>query len=255
MLIIKKYALLSWGLVFLSTVPAQAGEMDWLKQAEGVLNQLNQGETRSTGQSAISALSQTDMVKGLKEALRVGTARVVNQLSKRNGFEKDRNIHIPLPAQLNKVRSALETIGMADSLNDLESKINRAAERATPKAKKIFVRSIRNMTLKDANAILRGPNDAATRYFERSMSPELRNAIAPLIKRALNQVGAVRSYDRVMANYRTIPMMPDIKANLNKHVMDKTLQGVFHYLAIEEAAIRKNPAKRTTEILRRVFGQ
>jgi hypothetical protein len=36
--------------------------------------------------------------------------------------------------------------------------------------------------------------------------------------------------------------------------VDLALAGLFHYLAREEAAIRRNPAKRTTEILARVFG-
>jgi len=251
----NKYTLLGCSLACMLATPALAAEVDWFKQAEGVFNQLNQGQTRQSTQAAISGLSQSDMVKGLKEALRVGTGRVVSQLSKRNGFNKDRSIHIPLPRELKKVRSALATIGMADSLNDLENKMNRAAEQATPKAKKIFMQSIRKMTLNDARSILRGSNNAATRYFERTMSPELRRTITPLIEQALNQVGAVRSYDRVMANYRNIPMMPDVKGDLNKHVMDKTLKGIFHYLAIEEAAIRKNPAKRSTAILRRVFAR
>jgi len=32
------------------------------------------------------------------------------------------------------------------------------------------------------------------------------------------------------------------------------MNGIFHYLAQEEAAIRQNPAKRTTELLKTVFG-
>lgn len=255
MSIINKRIILAWGIPLMMVLPSQASAIDWLQQAEGVLGQLNQGQNNSTGQTVVGNLSQSDMVKGLKEALRVGTGRVVTQLSRKNGFEQDRSIHIPLPQQLNKVRSALATIGMAESLDDLELKINRAAEQATPKAKQIFLQAIRKMTLKDANRILRGPNDAATRYFERKMSPELRSTIRPLIQRSLNQVGAVRSYDRVMANYRNIPMMPDVKADLNRHVVNGALKGVFHYLAQEEAAIRKNPARRSTEILQRVFGR
>jgi|UPI000380BADD hypothetical protein len=237
-----------------ASLPTQAMAIDWMQQATGVLGQLQQPQG-ATQQSRGSDLSQNEMVKGLKEALTVGTGRVVSQLSRQNGFLKDRSIHIPLPNQLAQVRSTLAQFGMSGALDDLETKINRAAEHATPQAKALFLQSIRKMSLRDAQGILRGPNDAATRYFERNMTPDLRKTLRPLIEKSLNQVGAVRAYDAVMADYRNIPMMPDLKGDLNKHAIDGTLKGVFHYLAQEEAAIRQNPAKQTTRLLQRVFAR
>jgi len=237
-----------------ASIPTQAMAVDWMQQATGVLGQLQQNQG-ATQQNSVSDLSQNDMVKGLKEALTVGTGRVVSQLSRQNGFLNDKSIHIPLPSQLARVRSTLAQFGMSGSLDDLETKINRAAEQATPQAKALFMQSIRKMSLRDAQGILRGPNDAATRYFERSMTPDLRKTLRPLIEKTLNQVGAVRAYDGVMADYRNIPMMPDLKGDLNKHAVDGTLNGVFHYLAQEEAAIRQNPAKQTTRLLQRVFAR
>jgi hypothetical protein len=76
----------------------------------------------------------------------------------------------------------------------------------------------------------------------------------PIVERTLNQVGAVQSYDAVMSQYATLPFVPNVKADLNRYVVDQGMAGIFHYLAIEEAAIRENPAKRTTEILQKVFG-
>ena len=46
-----------------------------------------------------------------------------------------------------------------------------------------------------------------------------------------------------------------VKANLADYALEKALNGIFHYLAIEEGAIRKDPGKRTTELLKRVFSQ
>jgi hypothetical protein len=43
--------------------------------------------------------------------------------------------------------------------------------------------------------------------------------------------------------------------NLTDFVLDKALAGLFHYVATEEAAIRANPAARTSELLRQVFGR
>ncbi len=230
---------------------AHAGGL-W-QQAEGAWNQWQQA-TGAAGTMSVAGLSQSEMVAGLKEALRVGTQSVVSRLSLRDAFLADRSIHIPLPSSLERARSLLANIGMSGALDDLERRINRAAEQATPQAKKLFLDSIRKMSLNDARSILRGPDDAATRYFQRTMTPGLRKAIAPLIQQSLERAGAVRAYDQLMARYQSIPMVPNLKSDLRDHAVDGTLRGIFHYLAKEEKAIRRDPAKRTTALLRKVFG-
>jgi hypothetical protein len=64
----------------------------------------------------------------------------------------------------------------------------------------------------------------------------------------------VQSYDAVMGQYRSLPLVPEVKTDLTGYVVDKGMDGIFHYLAQEEAAIRQNPAKRTTQLLQQVFG-
>ena len=140
-------------------------------------------------------------------------------------------------------------------LDDLELKLNRAAESAVPQAKNLFLNSIRKMTIDDAMKIYKGPDDAATRYFQKRLSPPLADAMRPIVDQSLGVVGAVKAYDSVMGQYRAIPLVPDVKADLGAYVVDKGLEGVFYYLAREEAAIRQNPLKRTTALLKRVFGK
>lgn len=230
-----------------SSVNVSAGD-GWLESGKNLLNGL-------LGSKPASQLSLNEIGSGLKEALRVGTDRVVTRLRKKNGFYKDPAIHIPLPEKLEKVKKTLDRFGMGASLDNLELKMNRAAEAATPRAKKIFWNTISHMTIDDVRGIYNGPDDAATRYLQAKMSKPLREAMRPVINNSLSRVGAIQAYDKVMAKYKTIPFVPDIKANLTNDVLNKALAGIFHYLAIEEAAIRKDPAKRTTELLRKVFGK
>ena len=110
------------------------------------------------------------------------------------------------------------------------------------------------MTWSDARAIVDGPDDAATRYFQGKMSTPLSEEMAPVVDASLSEVGAVRAYDDVMLRYEAMPLVPDASADLRAHVVEKAMDRIFHYLAIEEAAIRENPAKRTTELLQKVFG-
>jgi len=234
--------------------PAGYACAGWLDQAGGMLDQIGGGtQTAAPASSAASALSNSDVVSGLKDALRVGSERVVAQLGKTDGFNTDPKIHIPLPESMQQVKSALSAVGMGAMMDDLELKLNRAAEAATPKAKKLFGNAIKSMSFADARAILGGPDDAATSYFKEKMSKPLGDEMQPIVEKAMAQTGAVQAYDSVMGKYKTLPFMPDVKANLTQHVVDGGLKGIFTYMASEEAAIRHNPVERTTAILKKVF--
>jgi len=224
-----------------STARAQSG---WLQKSRELLG----------GSAGTGALSDDDIYAGLKEALRVGTENVVHQLGQPGGFNADPAIHIPLPDSLATVQSTLSKLGMASLLDDLELRLNEAAEVATPKAKDLFYQAIRDMTLDDVRAIYDGPDDAATRYFQGKMARPLAVEMSPVVGESLAQVGAVQSYDRVMGKYEALPFVPDAKADLTTYVVENGMDGIFHYLAQQEAAIRQDPAKRTTELLQKVFG-
>lgn len=231
----------------LLTACAGTGQDDWLAQGRSALDSLGAGGSGAS-------LSTSEIGAGLKQALEVGTSNVVGQLGQPGGFASDPSIHIPLPESLSGVQSALSAIGMSGMLDDLETRLNSAAEVATPKAKALFVDAIREMTLDDVRAIYSGPDDAATRYFEGKMSSSLAQEMSPIVQSSLADVGAVKSYDEVMGRYEALPFVPDAKANLTTYVVEQGMGGIFHYLAEEEAAIRNDPAQRTTELLRRVFG-
>ncbi|MBC8209123.1 MAG: DUF4197 domain-containing protein [Desulfobulbaceae bacterium] len=245
-----------FGAVMLSLLlmAAGPGQMNagWLDQGLSVLGSVT-GESKTA--APVSALSNTDITRGFQEALRIGSGNVVGQLGKSDGFNADPAVRIPLPDNLKRVRDLLAKVGLAASVDDLELKLNRAAEAALPKAKPLFVDAISAMTFDDVRSIYEGPDDAATRYFQGKMTPALSREMEPVINESLAQVGAVQAYDLVMGQYRNLPFVPDVKADLTKHVTEKGLDGLFYYLAQEEAAIRSEPVKQTTELLKRVFGQ
>jgi hypothetical protein len=230
-------------------LPAVSGcaQSDWLTKGQEWLD-------TATSNPAAANIGTSQIAAGLKEALRVGSNTVVGQLGQLDGFNADQAIHIPLPENFTTVQSVLKRLGMSSLLDDLELKLNRAAEQSTPKAKALFLSAIEGMTLDDAMGIFNGPQDAATRYFQEKMSPQLAEEMKPIVDQALDQAGAIQAYDGVMGQYKAVPFVPDVKADLSAYVVDQGMNGIFHYLAQEEAAIRQNPAKRTTELLKAVFG-
>lgn len=244
-----------FSIILLHTLSPQSvhAQMDWFKSGKELLGTVTRTPQDQAAAQATS-LTSSEVARGLKEALRVGTGRVVEQLGKADGFNADPAIHIPLPDKMLQVKKALSAVGMSSMMDDLELKLNRAAEVATPPAKEIFWQSIEAMTLDDVMQIYNGPDDAATRYFQDKMSAPLADAMQPIVEQAINQVGAVQAYDAVMGQYSSLPFVPNVKADLNSYVVTEGMNGIFHYIAAEEAAIRQNPADRTTDILKKVFG-
>jgi hypothetical protein len=236
--------------IFASVVYVKNANSGWLDTGKNILKDLGSHTLKNPNELTVS-----EIAGGLKDALRVGTENVVKQIGRTDGFFKDNTIHIPLPGKLQNIKKTLDRIGMADTLKDLELKLNRAAEIATPKAKKLFWDAIASMTMEDVNKIYKGPKDAATQYFKKKMSLPLQKEMKPVIDASLNQVEAVRTYNSVLDKYNSLPFIKPINGDIATYTLGKALDGIFYYLGKEEAAFRENPAKRTTELLKRVFGR
>ncbi len=237
--------------LFLSLTVSQVNAENWWDKGTDFLKTL---EDKKQSFDPVINPSIDEINKAFKEALRIGSENVVGQLSAVDGFNKDPAIHIPLPENLKSVKNMLEKFGMRKEVKDLELKLNRAAEAATPKAKELFLQSITNMTFSDVKNIYEGPDDSATQYFQKKMSPSLSKEMRSIIEASLSEVGAIKAYDKVMGKYKKLPFVPDVKADLTKHVVNKGMDGIFYYLAKEEAAIRKDPVKQTTDLSKKVFG-
>jgi hypothetical protein len=232
----------------------EAASQGWWEKATSIIkSDTGQSVVGSLNGAASTALSSSEIGSGLKEALRLGTEKVTKQLGTKNAFKLDKKIHIPLPETLSIVDSTLSKIGMNSLTQELEDRLNVAAEQAAPKAKELFLNAITKMTINDAQDILAGPNDAATSYLRKTMGLSLEKEMNPVIEQTLAQSGAIRAYDQVIGKYAQIPFSQTIKTDLNKYVVAKAMDGIFYYVAMEEAAIRENPAKRTTELLKQVF--
>jgi len=226
----------------------------WSDLTKGVVNEVTKQVTGEGGSaSGMMGLSTEDISAGLKEALRIGSEKVVSQVGQADGYLGDPAIHIPLPDTLRTVHETLSKFGFGALTQDVETRINRAAEKAAPEAKEVFWTAIQSMTLDDAKKILDGPKDAATQYFQRTMSAPLTERFTPIVESSLSQVGAIQAFDAMISQYKTVPFVPDVKTDLTAYAVSKALEGLFHYMAAEEAAIRTNPAARTTDLLKKVF--
>jgi hypothetical protein len=230
------------GVTLLSQPAAANG--DWFEKAKQMLG---------LSDTAAAQLSEQDITEGLKQTLSVGTQTVIAALSKKGGFSDNPDLRISLPDSLQGVAKALDKIGMGHWTTQLEDKLNQAAESAIPKAGPILLSAIKSMSLKDVQDIYQGGDDAATQFFKKTMSGPIGEEMTPMIKQSLSEVGALKTYEQLMEKYQSIPFLPDVSANLLDLVKSEAITGIFDNLAKEEAAIRQDPVKQTTDLLKKLY--
>jgi len=247
-------AAISLFLILTAFTPPACGQ-DWTGDARKALDLFGDALGGSSRESPDDRLPLSRIVEGLKQALVVATDRAVTSVGATNGYLGNPEIHIPLPDSLRQAQSLLRRVGLGSLGDTLERRLNHAAERAAPEAQAVFFESITQMTLRDAERILKGPDDAATQYFRRTMSAPLKRRLRPIVDQAVAEAQVVQAYEAMMGGYReALPFLPDVQTDLTGYTLEKGLDGLFHVVAQEEARIRKDPAARTTELLRQVFG-
>ena len=243
-LILSGAALALLGAGVANAQPSGSGLSDILK---GIASQ--QSATKGG-----SSLTQGDAAAGLREALQVSAVAVTTKLGRPDGFFADPRVKIPLPGALGKAQRALAPLGMAAPLDDLQRRVNRGAEAAMPQAKTLFVNAVRSMTVSDALSIVRGGDDAGTQYLRAKSGDQLTALLRPQMETALTQAGAFTALDRAGSSAGVASASQSLRTDLINFAVGKALDGAFGYMADEERAIRHDPVKRTSAILRKVFG-
>lgn len=202
-----------------------------------------------------STVTRDEVAAGLKQALEVGIKNGSSQASQEDGYYRNPLIRIPFPEDVQRVENTLRQIGLGDQVDKFILTLNRGAEDAAKSAVPIFVSAIKQMTIADAWAILKGEKDAATQYLKRTTSEQLYNAFNPVMVKSLEKTNATKYYADIVTQYNKIPLVQNVNPDLDDYATQKAIDGLFVLVAQEEAKIRENPLARTTELLRRVFSQ
>lgn len=202
----------------------------------------------------VSGVSDKEAGAGLKEALQIGTANAVSLTGRTDGYFANEAIRIAMPEKLRMVEKGLRAVGYGPKVDEFVLSMNRAAERAAPAAKDIFVAAIREMSFDDARRILQGGDTAATDYFRDRTSDRLRASFRPIVEKSMAQSGVTQRYDELVGRYRSVPFAGAVSFDLDGYVVDRALAGLFYMVAQQEKDIRTNPGARVTDLLRNVFG-
>ncbi|MBP6335660.1 MAG: DUF4197 domain-containing protein [Bacteroidia bacterium] len=204
--------------------------------------------------SGSQPLSNSEVIAGLKQALEIGSKNAGASTSKLDGFFKNPLIKIPFPPEAIEMEKKLRGLGMGKQVDDFILTLNRAAEEASKEAAPVFVDAIKGMTITDGMSILRGSDTAATGYLRQKTSVSLQAKFKPIIRAATQKVNVTKYWSPLVSTYNAIPLVKKVNPDLDEYVTQRGLNGLFKVVAQEEVKIRKDPAARVTELLKKVFG-
>ncbi|HWR75476.1 MAG TPA: DUF4197 domain-containing protein, partial [Bacteroidales bacterium] len=214
------------------------------------------------------ALTEADVINGLKEALKVGATNAAGRLSATNGYYGDLAVKIPLPEEAKMIVDNISKIPGGEKLiEDVVLSINRSAEDAAREAAPIFINSVTQMTVSDAFGILKGSDNAATQYLRTTTYNELYNLYKPKISLSTGKdlvagISARESWTALTDKWNLLANsvagrlagFKPVKTDLDDFLTRKALDGLFLKMEGEELKIRKDVSARITPILQRVFG-
>lgn len=245
----------------ISSASAAEGGSIWASKAFSIFK-------KSPAAEAITGSAFEDageLAKALREALAVSAERALTALGQKGGFANSEFYQIPLPKSVESFRKPLALVKQDYRLDDFQATMNRAAEAGVAAAPAIVKDTINSLTLDDLNKLWKGEDDAITRFLEKQSRDTLSARMLPLISKATDSTGATRQYKDVLGAlpqsaggfFSKVQSFTGIGVkdfDLDQYVNDKALDGLFAAMAAEEKAIRENPLARSTDLLKKLFG-
>ena len=201
------------------------------------------------------ALTNSEVIAGLKEALTIGAKESSTIASAVDGFYKNPKIAIPWPSEAQAVKDVLQNVGFSRQIASFEESMNRAAEEAAKGAFDVFAGAVRGMTIQDGFAILNGGDMAATNYLREKTTIPLKEKFSPVVKNAIEKVNVTSYWSPLVNTYNMIPGVTRQNPNLEDYITDKAIDGLMTLIAEQEMKIRQDPAAQVTALLKKVFGK
>ncbi|WP_349315895.1 DUF4197 domain-containing protein [Chitinophaga sp. MM2321] len=241
-------------LVLLGVFCLQASQAQFLKKLG---DKLGTKTTTTSGTTATGTnITESEAGSAIKEALSKGVTAGIAKLNKTDGFFGSDIYKLLLPPDAVKIGNTLRSIGLGSQVDKAILQINRSAEKAMGYAAPIFVNAIKQMTLTDALNLVKGGNNSATEFFKSKTTDQLKSAFSPVVKKSLDSTSATRYYTDIVTTYNKLPTsFNKVNPDLQDYVTTMAVTALFDQIGKEEAAIRANPAARTTDLLKKVFGK
>lgn len=193
-------------------------------------------------------LNEIDAANAIRELLGIGARQGLA-----GSFNKDMIMSALFPTEINKALNVLSLLGLTSEVDRFTETMGKAAEKSAERAIPIFISAIDRMTFSDAMRIIRNGGTAATDYLRSSVGADIRRALTPVMKTALDEYKLNEQWDKFVKPIRIagITLNPDLSAIMASLVSE----AMFRKIEEKERDIRANAAARTSTLLQKVFSR
>lgn len=200
------------------------------------------------GCQSLPAFSLTEAIRRL---LTLASQNAFALLLQPGGFYDSSVARIALPDRFGGDRGAgiLSVVLQSRQFRGrLQRQLNRAAEKGAERAAPLVAEAVRNVSIEDAAALVRGGPQAATAFLRGKMGPALLDSMLPGISDGL------RVFDDQVISQAVRSVTGFDIAALASDLNRKADDSIWAAIGLEEAGIRADPQKTNDPVLIGVFG-
>lgn len=196
-----------------------------------------------------AGLTTTQLVTGLKTGL-VTLVEVAGA-----DLLKPGAVQVSAPASMAKLETALRRMNQAGAFDSFKASLNQAAATVAPQTTAILRGAVGSLSLADAQSLVGGPPDAATRILRKSADGVLKAKLMPLVSQAIAANGTAAKAKDLLTKAGPMAAMMGVPsaADLEMHLYSQVLDSAFGYLAKQETAFRADPAQFKNTFVAKVF--
>jgi hypothetical protein len=196
-----------------------------------------------------AGLTTTQLVTGLRTGL-VTLVEVAGA-----DLLKPGALQVSAPSSMAKLETTLRRMNQAGAFDSFKASLNQAAATIAPQTTAILKGAVGSLSLADAQSLVGGPPDAATRILRKSADGVLKAKLMPLVAQAIAANGTAAKAKDLLAKAGPMAAMMGVPsaADLETHLYTQVLDATFSYLAKQETSFRTNPAQFKNAVAAKVF--
>jgi hypothetical protein len=180
----------------------------------------------------------------LREILADSAEASADELDGKRGFRQLPARRIAIPIIMSPMIRTLDGICHCSKVDELENRMNQAAERAMHSGMPGIQRIIHQTHFEEPRAIVRGSSDAAASTMRTQHEQAMWNHMRGVVADEMVRNGTVELHERLRGLYTDLPFHHAPEYSLEDHVTDHAMTGFWTVLGEQEARIRRNPGSK-----------
>jgi hypothetical protein len=192
-------------------------------------------------------LTEQDAAAAIRQLLEIGAKDGA-------AFTKDGVMNALFPESMRKTLNTLQQLGLTSEIDRFTTTLATASEKTAERSIPVFVNAITGMRLSDAMSLIKKGGSSATDYLRSAAGTQLREAIKPVMKEALDEYKLTEQWNKIIKPAQALAGNK-LNFDLANLMAGMVSESMFQKMEEKEKEIRANAAARTTPLLQKVFSR